>query len=282
MSETLQTMIPKPNKETRLHLYVASACPFCHRVLAVLALTGLSKYVTYTWMNNVKGIEGWSIEPDHEPAFNESNLPAVYKQLDPNTEYRPSVPLLIDLSTHSILSTSSSQMTHYFAKGMNGAFDLPMDLYPNNKAAEIDELNEWLHDNINRAVYLAGFSKNQADYESKVKRLFQSLDKVETRLSDQPYLMGNTLTESDLYLFATLVRFDEIYFPLFKCSYRLIRDYTLLTEYLNRMLAIPELKDTVEISLYKEHYYKSVMHVGDNPLSLNPMGTIPIDSFAQP
>ena len=281
MSETLQSAIPKPGEYARLHLYVASACPFCHRVIATLALTGLSKNVTYTWMNNIKGIEGWTIEPDNEPAFNENRLISVYKRFDPSAEYRPSVPLLVDLSSQSILSTSSAAMTHYFARGMSGAYELSVDLYPSHLAIEIDKFNEWLHDNINRAVYLAGFSTEQADYESTVESVFKSLDDIENRLSNQSYLFGDTITESDLYLFATLVRFDEIYYPLFKCSYRLIRDYPVLSDYLKRMLSIPELKETVNIGSFKEHYYKSVMHIGDNPLSLNPMGTIPINSFAQ-
>ncbi len=276
MTKGLQVKIPEPNKGTRLHLYVASACPFCHRVIAALELTGLSSKVTYTWMNNVKEMEGWAIEPEDEPAFNESYLSAIYERLDPKAKYRPSVPLLIDLSTQSILSTSSAEMTHYFSRGMNGAHELSINLYQKDMTKEIDELNEWLHDNINRAVYLAGFSRDQADYESKVKGIFRSLDEMEKRLNTQPYLFGDTLTESDLYLFSTLVRFDEIYFPLFKCSYRLIRDYSALSDYLGRMLSIPALNNTVDLKSFKEHYYKSIMHVGDSPLSLNPMGTVPI------
>ena len=275
MSNNEQREIPKPAHDARLHLYVASACPFCHRVIAALALTRLSNSITYTWMNNIKDVPGWAIEPDDEPAFNESFLSAVYEQLDSTTKHRPSVPLLIDLTTQTILSTSSTQMTHFFARGMNGVHDLSVELYPSHMSNEIDELNDWLHNNINRAVYLAGFAVEQADYEAKVKSVFTSLDEIENRLSNQSYLFGNMLTESDLYLFATLVRFDEIYFTLFKCSYRQIKDYANLSEYLNRMLSVSVLRDTVDLRSFKEHYYKSVMHVGDNPLSLNPMGTVP-------
>ncbi|BBB26703.1 glutathione S-transferase C-terminal domain-containing protein [Amphritea japonica] len=281
MSKELKLTIPAPNKSTRLHLYVASACPFCHRVIAALELTGLSGNVGYTWMENVKEVEGWAIDPDAEPAFNESYLASVYERLDPKAIYRPSVPLLVDLSTKSILSTSSSEMTHYFSSGMDGAHELSVDLYPTDLSDEIDKLNEWLHESINRAVYLAGFSRDQADYESKVKAVFSALDEMESRLSKQTYLFGKTITESDLYLFATLVRFDEIYFPLFKCSYRLIKDYSALSAYLNKLLSIPELRDTVNLRSFKEHYYKSVMHVGDNPLSLNPMGTVPVGMFKE-
>ena len=277
MSKDLKSIIPAPVESTRLHLYAASACPFCHRVIAALELTGLSSNVSFTWMQNVKDIEGWAINPDAEPAFNEDYLSAVYERFDPKTEHRPSVPLLVDLSTKSILSTSSTEMTHYFSKGMNGTHELSVDLYPTHLSEEIDRLNGWLHDNINRAVYLVGFSRNQTDYESKVKDIFNSLDEIENRLSKQDYLFGNTLTESDLYLFATLVRFDEIYFPLFKCSYRLIKDYSALSAYLNGLLSISELGGTVNLGSFKEHYYKSVMHVGDNPLTLNPIGTVPVN-----
>ncbi len=272
------TVFPTFSKDSNLHLYIASACPFCHRVLATLSLLGLEDKLSYTRMNNIKNIEGWAIEPSDEPAFNETYLSAVYKRLDSATEYRPSVPLLIDLSAPQILSTSSTDITHFFVRGMNGTYDVPMNLYPEAFAMEIDKLNEWLHNHINRAVYLVGFATEQADYKAKVKKLFLSLDEMEARLSQQMYLFGDSLTESDLYLFATLVRFDEIYFPLFKCSYRLIRDYPALSKYLKQMLSIPALSSTVDIAIYKEHYYKSIMHIGNNPLRLNPMGTVPVDS----
>ena len=270
-----------PNKNTHLHLYVASACPFCHRVIATLELTGLSRHLSYTWMQNIKGIEGWAIDPDDEPAFHVNYLSTVYDRLDPKSEHPHAVPLLVDLSEKSVLSTSSADMTHFFSRGMNAVHEISIDLYPDHLCDDIEKLNSWLHDNINRAVYLAGFSTNQVDYESRVKAVFQSLDELEKRLTNQIYLFGDELTESDLYLFATLVRFDEIYFSLFKCSYRLIKDYSALSRYMRRLLSIPELKRTVDIKSFKAHYYRSVMHVGDNPMSLNPMGTVPVEMLPQ-
>ena len=106
---------------------------------------------------------------------------------------------------------------------------------PARPVEQIDTMNAWLHDNINTAVYTVGFASEQRDYELKVAKLFRSLDELDSRLTNQPYLLGNTITESDLYLLATLVRFDTIYYPLFRCTYRRIADYPALSDYLRRL-----------------------------------------------
>jgi len=269
--------IPRPTSESRLHIYVAWGCPFCHRVLAALALTGLTERVTYTWMRNIKGPAGWEIAPGDDPLFAETSLKRVYERLEPDTERRSSVPLLVDLSSNTLLSTSSSQMTRFFARGMNGAYPVDRDLAPVHIAKQVDSMNTWLHDRVNRAVYAAGFAAEQQDYDEKVSKLFESLDKLEARLAEQLYLLGDTVTESDLYLLATLVRFDNVYYPLFRCSYRRISDYPGLSEYLQRLQAIDGIEATYDHSLNKQHYFCSVMHVGDNILDFNPSRVVPVD-----
>lgn len=281
MSDTRQIAIPRPTEETRLHLYVAWGCPFCHRVLATLAMTGLTQHLTYTWMRNIKKAQGWEIGTGGDPVFGEQLLKGVYKRLDPRATQRSSVPLLVELSTNSLLSTNSPEMVRYFATGMNNAYEVAHDLCPPGLVAEINALNDWLHPYVNRAVYTVGFATEQADYEAKVAQLFSALDELEGRLNDKTYLLGNTLTESDLYLFATLVRFDAVYHPLFKCSYRRIEDYPALSAYLGRMKEIEGLKGTFSHRCIKEHYFLSIMHVGGEVRDLNPSRIIPIDSFTQ-
>ncbi len=272
------TDIPRPTDDSRLHLYLAWGCPFCHRVLAALALTGLTERVTITWMRNIKGPGGWEISPGDDPLFAETSLRRVYERLEPDTEYRPSVPLLVDLSSNKKLSTSSSQITRFFVRGMNGAYPVDRDLAPAQTVEQIDTMNAWLHDNINRAVYTVGFASEQRDYELKVAKLFRSLDELDSRLTNQPYLLGNTITESDLYLLATLVRFDTIYYPLFRCTYRRIADYPALSDYLRRLEETDGIAATFNHALNKQHYFCSVMHVGGEALDFNPSRIVPVDS----
>lgn len=271
--------IPQPTDKTMFHMYVARGCPFCHRVLATLALTGLKDQVTYTWMRNVKSEAGWEIEPGKDPLFGANFLREVYEQLEPGAGRRKSVPLLVDLSSKTLLSISSAEMTRYFARGMNGAHSVPRELSPVDLVEQIDAMNAWLHSHVNRAVYTVAFATEQADYEEKVGNLFRSLDELESRLTTQSYLLGNTLTESDLYLLATLERFDSVYYPLFKCGYRRIADYPVLSNYHERLAAIDGVAETYSHACTKEHYYRSVMHVDGQVRDLNPSRLVPVDPF---
>lgn len=277
-SNLTQHDIPRPTDDSRLHLYLAWGCPFCHRVLAALALTDLAGRVTITWMRNIKGPAGWEISPGDDPLFAETSMKHVYERLEPSAGHRPSVPLLVDLSSRTLLSTSSSEITRFLVRGMNGAYMVDRDLAPEELVEQIDSLNGWLHDNVNRAVYEVGFASEQRDYEEKVTKLFQSLDELESRLTVQPFLLGDDVTESDLYLLATLDRFDTIYYPLFRCTYRRIADYPALSRYLCQLENLEGISGTIDHALNKQHYFCSVMHVGDEVLDFNPSRLVPVDS----
>jgi putative glutathione S-transferase len=244
--------------------------------LAAIVLAGLSDHVTISWMRNIKGPAGWEIAPGDDPLFGEYSLKEVYERLEPGVAHTPSVPLLVDLSSKTLLSSSSSQITRFFSRGMNGARPVCRDLSPANLIEQIDAMNEWLHNNVNRAVYEVGFAAEQGDYEKKVEQLFDSLDELERHLAQRQFLFGHELTESDLYLFATLVRFDSVYYPLFKCSYGRIADYPALSCYVEHLRSIDGVTTTYSDALIRQHYFCSVMHVGGEALDLNPSRLIPV------
>ena len=279
MANAKPSAISRPTGEMQLHLYLAWGCPFCHRVLATLVLTGLKDHVTYTWMRNIKSEAGWEIEPGNDPLFGATFLRDIYEQLEPGAGHRPSVPLLVDLSSKTFLSSSSAEITRYFARGMNGSCSVSRELSPVELVEQIDGMNAWLHDHVNRAVYTVGFTTEQANYEEKVGKLFSSLDELESRLAAQSYLMGNTLTESDLYLLPTLERFDSVYYLLFKCSYRRVAEYPALSDYRERLRTIDGIAETYNHKCTKEHYFCSVMHVGGEVRDLNPSRLVPVDPF---
>lgn len=274
----LNNPIYTQNETLNLHLYLAWACPFCHRVLAALMLTNLREQVSITWMRNIKNTTGWEIETGDDPLFGETTLKRVFGKLEPHNSQTPSVPLLVDLNTKTLLSTSSAEITRFFSTGMNGVYRVQRQLAPSSLVEDINYLNRWLHENINRAVYRVGFATKQKDYEVKVSNLFQAIDELEKRLAKQRFLLGDRLTESDLYLLATLVRFDSVYYPLFRCSYQYIANYPVLSEYLSRLCAIEGIADTYNITLNKQHYYCSVMHVDGETRDINPSRIIPVDS----
>ncbi|MGJ8693963.1 MAG: glutathione S-transferase C-terminal domain-containing protein [Thalassotalea sp.] len=278
MNKNINTFTSMRN-DRQLHLYLAWGCPFCHRILASLAITKLYDNISITWMENIKGEAGWKMCFIEDPLFNSDSLKAVYQQLEPTVEHRYSVPLLVDKKNKLLLSTSSAEIVRYVAKGFDDAFSVAYDLIPNKLIKDIDEMNQWLHDKINRAVYLVGFATQQSDYEYKLNELFKALDELEERLKKQLFLFSDQLTESDLYLLATLERFDNIYFCLFKCSLKRIADYPALFRYHNQLRGMESLASTFQPELTKEHYFMSTMHVLGEARELNPSKIIPIDYY---
>ena len=263
------------NTEPKFHLYLAWACPFCHRILAALAVTKLKSKISITWMKNIKGPEGWKVESGHEPLFAADSLGSVYQQLLTEKKQRHSVPLLVELNSKRYLTNDSAEITRFVSKGFNGRYVVDRDIVPCSLLDLIEQKNQWLHHQVNRAVYLVGFATNDKDRQVKREALFTALDSLECLLSNQQYLFGEQLTESDLFLLATLERFDSVYYWLFKCNLKRLKDYPGLREYLHRLQQIEGITDTYNARLTVEHYYLSTMHVRGQVRDLNPSNTIP-------
>jgi putative glutathione S-transferase len=261
--------------ETQLHLYLAWGCPFCHRVLAALAVSGLQEKLSITWTKNIKADAGWEFNRLEEPLFNAKSLQSLYQQLEPEKKQRYSVPLLVDKKSLTILSNESSEIVRFISFGFNNRYRTDKELVPVEHLQMIDKKNQWLHERVNRAVYLIGFATEQSDYEKKLAGLFDALDEIESYLSEHSYLVGGQLTESDLFLLATLERFDTIYFWLFRCNLRRIADYPFLSEYHKRIKNIGSLDSTYQEQLTVEHYFLSTMHVRGEIRDLNPSKKIP-------
>lgn len=268
-------------KSNKLHLYLAWGCPFCHRVYAAICITGLSSLVSITWTKNIKNSSGWKIGNGEDPLFGLTSIKEIYRKIAPEKSLKPSVPLLVDLEQRQFLSSESAEITRLFSSGLGGLFPVITNIAPEHLIDSIDSWNQWLHENINRRVYQVGFSTSQQDYEKNVGELFQALDSLEGILATQPFLLGEQLTESDLYLFATLIRFDSVYYPLFKCSYRRIVDYDALAGYMLRLREIEPIESSFDEYLIRQHYFCSTMHVGGEERILNPSRIIPVSLYGK-
>jgi len=146
----------------------------------------------------------------------------------------------------------------------------PGDYYPAPLRDEIDALNTRIYDTVNNGVYRAGFATTQGAYSEAVRPLFDTLDWLEERLGAQRYLLGDQLTEADIRLFTTLVRFDPVYFGHFKCNLRRIADYPNLWRYTRGIYHVPGIAGTVNLQHIKGHYYQS--HRTINPTGIVPLG----------
>jgi putative glutathione S-transferase len=258
----------------RYHLYVAFACPWAHRTLILRKLKGLEPLISISAVNSYMGEQGWTFEPGPEVIPDDVNgaghLYDLYLIADPRYSGRATIPVLWDKERRTIVSNESADIVRMLNGAFDGAGANDNDFYPEELRAEIDELNALIYPNVNNGVYRAGFATTQEAYEEAVVPLFDTLDKLDDRLEDRRYLTGGRLTEADIRLFTTLVRFDPVYSLHFKCNKRRIVDYPNLWGFLRDIYQRDGIADTVHIDFIKAHYYRS--HPTVNPSRIVPIG----------
>ena len=180
------------------------------------------------------------------------------------------VPVLWDKKTNTIVNNESSEILRIFNSNFNQVTKNFNDYYPLNLKDKIDSINEDVYNNVNNGVYKTGFAKSQEVYEKSVINLFDCLDRIENILSKNKYLAGSILTEADIRLITTLIRFDLVYHYHFKCNLKKISEYKNINSYLKRLQKIPAIKNTTFNNHIKRHYYYS--HENINPFRIIPLG----------
>ncbi|WP_085899453.1 glutathione S-transferase family protein [Kiloniella majae] len=257
----------------RYHLYVSYACPWAHRTLIMRSLKGLEDAISVSTVNPILKDDGWEFT-DQEGGFSDhlsdkSFLHEIYTLADPNYTGRVSVPVLWDKKLKTIVSNESAEIMRMLNTAFVGVAGNDINFVPDELLSEIDAVNDLVYQKINNGVYRCGFAGTQAAYEDAVNELFDTLDILEKRLIGLDYLVGNQLTEADLRLFTTLVRFDPVYVALFKCNIRRIADYPNLSGLLKRVYEHGNIAQTVKLDQIKTHYWGSLR-------GLNPSGIIPV------
>ncbi len=258
----------------RYHLYVAYACPWAHRTLIFRKLKALEDMISVSVVNPIMREHGWTFRNGYkvipDPINEAEFLHQVYTRAMPDYSGRVTVPVVWDKQQQTIVSNESADIIRMF----NSAFDpvgaKPGDYYPEDLRSDIDVVNDKVYNHVNNGVYKAGFATTQEAYEEAVLPLFETLDELERRLSEQRYLCGHRVTEADWRLFTTLIRFDAVYVGHFKCNLRRIEDYPNLSNYLRELFQVPGVSETVELRAIKLHYYAS--HKTINPHYVVPLG----------
>ncbi|WP_075998116.1 glutathione S-transferase family protein [Salaquimonas pukyongi] len=258
----------------RYHLYVSYACPWAHRTLILRKLKRLEDMISLSVVDWFMGTQGWQFSDRDgaiaDPEIGATHLHQIYSAAKSDYTGRVTVPVLWDRERKTIVSNESSEIIRMF----NSAFDVvgaaPGNYYPAEHAAEIDALNERIYHTVNNGVYKCGFATKQGPYETAFGELFETLDAMEERLSNQRYLVGSQLTEADIRFFPTLVRFDAVYVGHFKCNRQRIADYPNLSNYLRDIYQHPGIAETVNLHHIKNHYYQS--HETVNPTRIVPLG----------
>jgi glutathionyl-hydroquinone reductase len=274
----------------RYHLYVSLACPWANRCVAAMRLKGLEDTIGLsithpTWKRtrpDKKDPEdhhtGWFFASPEDPPVSNSQgmgsfdcsgcIPDTVNgvkfvrdlyELAQDTSGKYTVPVLWDKKEKTIVNNESSEILRMFNSAFNDFAKNPeLDLYPEELRGEIDALNEWIYPNINNGVYRCGFATTQEAYNIAFNDLFSALDKVEELLSKRRYIAGgDTITEADIRLFMTLIRFDPVYVVYFKTDKKAIREYPNISEYVKDIYSTPGIKESISIDHIKKHYFTS-------------------------
>ena len=259
----------------RYHLYVSYACPWATRALIYRKLKSLEDHISVDVVHPDLLEEGWAFDDSYPGATKESLygfkfLRELYQKSDPNVTTSVTVPVLWDKQTETIVNNESSQVIRIFNSAFNELTGNNENYYPDDLQEEIDKLNDWIYNSVNNGVYKSGFAKTQESYDEAVTDLFEALDELDQRLAKSKYLIKDTLTEADLRLIPTLLRFDVAYVTHFKCNIKRIIDYKHLSRYVNDLMTIPAIKDSTKFDHIKRHYYFS--HKEINPYRIVPAG----------
>ena len=253
--------------DNRYRLYVGMGCPWAHRTLVTRALKGLESAIAVSTVCPDPNGGMWVLS---EPELGCDTVPELYRLAQSGYQGRSTVPILWDEQTNTIVNNESAEIIEI----LNSQFDRyaqnpDLELYPETLKDKIDYWNEKIYHTVNNGVYRCGFAQTQSAYEKASNELFATLDEIDKVLNNSRYLCDDRPTLADIRLFTTLFRFDIVYYGLFKCNLRRIKDYDNLSNYLRDLYQLPGVADTCDLESVKRDYY-------GNLFPLNPGGIIPI------
>ncbi|UOX92014.1 glutathione S-transferase C-terminal domain-containing protein [Amycolatopsis sp. FBCC-B4732] len=263
-----------PVEPGRYRLVVARACPWANRAVIVRRLLGLEPVLSMGIAGPVHDERSWSFDLDpggRDPVLGIERLQEAFFKRDPQYPRGITVPAFVDVPTGQVVTNDFAQMTldmstEWTAYHRDGA----PELYPEKLRDEIDDVAQKVFTDVNNAVYQCGFARSQEAYEHSYRKLFARLDWLSERLAGQRYLVGDTITEADVRLFTTLVRFDAVYHGHFKCNRQKLTELPVLWAYTRDLFQTPGFGDTIDFPQIKEHYY--VVHENVNPTGIVPLG----------
>ena len=258
----------------RYRLVVSLACPWAHRAVIVRGLLGLEDAISLAVVDPVRDERGWRFTLDEggrDPVLGIEYLSEAYLATDPSFAGRFTVPSIVEVSSGRVVTNDYPQITLDLSTQWR-EFHRPgaPDLYPEALREEIDAVIEPIFQNVNNGVYRCGFANSQEAYEDAYDALFAELDRLSARLSTQRYLVGDRITEADVRLFTTLVRFDAVYHGHFKCNRHKLAELPVLWAYARDLFQTPGFGDTVDFDHIKRHYYYT--HDAINPTRIVPKG----------
>jgi glutathionyl-hydroquinone reductase len=263
-----------PVEPSRYRLVAARACPWSHRAIIVRRLLGLEQAISLGLCGPVHDSRSWSFDLDPggvDPVLGYERVQQAYLARFPDYSGGITVPAMVEVASKELVTNDFAQLTLDLSTEWTDFHrDGAPDLYPEPLRDEIDEITDLIYRDVNNGVYRCGFAGSQQAYERAYDRLFARLDWLSDRLTEQRYLVGDTITEADVRLFPTLVRFDPVYHGHFKANQRKLTELPVLWAYARDLFQTPGFGDTVDFVQIKQHYY--VVHTDLNPTQIVPKG----------
>ncbi|MEU2416202.1 glutathione S-transferase C-terminal domain-containing protein [Brachybacterium paraconglomeratum] len=263
-----------PVEAGRYRLIAARACPWANRTLISRRLLGLEDVISVGMPGPTHDKRSWTFDLDPgevDPVLGYERLQQAYFARFPDYPRGITVPAVVDIPTRAVVTNDFQQITLDFATEWTEHHRAGApDLYPEAQREEIDALNKWMLHRVNNGVYKVGFAGSQEDYEREYTLLWEALDELEERLGRSRYLMGPSITEADVRLFPTLIRFDSVYHGHFKANRQTLASMPNLWNYTKDLFQTPGFGDTVDFAQIKRHYY--YVHEDINPTQIVPAG----------
>lgn len=262
--EVLMTKLKQELKQEdmasgKYHLIAGLFCPFAHRAIIAREYLGLDKHITMDVTCPVNQESGLDFA-DHENAvdtfYGMKKLIDIYKNTDPDFNARPTVPVLVDKESKKIVNKESAEILREFATTFKSLHaEGAGDLYPHNLRSEIDKWADFIGNRINSAVYRIGFATEQEVYEKEFKLFFEALEQIEEHLAKNRFFLGNQITEVDIKFYTTMVRFDEVYFSLYKANKKRLTEYHNIWNYMKELYQTKGFGSTTDFEQIKKGYY---------------------------
>ncbi|MHA7240304.1 glutathione S-transferase family protein [Arthrobacter sp. TMS1-12-1] len=263
-----------PVEAGRYRLIAARACPWANRTIIVRRLLGLEDAISLGTPGPTHDSRSWTFDLDpggRDPVLGIERLQEAFFKRDPNYSRGITVPAIVDTTTGAVVTNNFPQITLDFSGEWTEFHrEGAPDLYPEHLREEIDTVNRRVFTEVNNGVYRCGFAGSQNAYEAAYDRLFTALDWLEERLAGRRFLVGDTITEADVRLFTTLVRFDPVYHGHFKCNRNKLTEMPALWGYARDLYQTPGFGDTIDFEQIKQHYY--IVHEDINPTGIVPKG----------
>lgn len=263
-----------PVEAGRYRLVVSRACPWASRAVISRRLLGLEDALSLAITDPIQDDRSWRFTLDpggRDPVLGIRFLSEAYDAREPDYPGGVSVPAIVDVPSGELVTNDYQRITLDFATEWTAQHRAGApDLYPAPLRDEIDAVMADVYADVNNGVYRAGFATGQEEYTEACAGVFRHLELLAGRLADRRYLVGDTITEADIRLFTTLVRFDAVYHGHFKCNRWKLTENPVLWAYARDLYQTPGFGDTVDFDHIKRHYYQ--VHTGINPTGIVPLG----------